>query len=288
MVPDVERVTQGKYGGRRILVSRQQSAAFSKPRSKTGISGRHSIPCRRIADWPRRRTRRARVPLLTTGPGRKLTPQWLSDGRIVDRASDTEEERSPGAGGGSRARFWSVRIRFIDGRDGPAGISWASTGAATESRWSSIASSRRGRRRCSRCFSPDPQFRLVRTGAFPSFSPDNQQIVYTTTGLPLATLPTTPAHFGVHHERRRIESPRAVPKRRHKNASGPVWSRAATGSRLGLRQSASHAPGTFGPAQIAIVSPDGSGFRRLTPDDDANYLFPTGRPMAAPRAGRDR
>ena len=61
--------------------------------------------------------------LLTTGPGRKLTPQWRSDGRIAYVRSDTEGERSPGAGGGGRRPdFWSERIRFVDGRDGPAGI----------------------------------------------------------------------------------------------------------------------------------------------------------------------
>ena len=61
------------------------------------------------------------------------------------------------------------------------------------------------------------------------------------------------------------------------NASGPVWSPRRDRIAFGLGVSQPR-PGTFGPAQIAIVSPDGSGFRRLTPNDDANYLFPDWSP----------
>ena len=60
-------------------------------------------------------------------------------------------------------------------------------------------------------------------------------------------------------------------------ALGPVWSpkgdRVAFG--LGINQPR---PGHFGPAQIAVVSADGSGFRRLSPDDDGNYQFPSWSP----------
>jgi Tol biopolymer transport system component len=36
--------------------------------------------------------------------------------------------------------------------------------------------------------------------------------------------------------------------------------------------------GQFGPSQIAIISPDGSGFRRVTPNDEGNYHFPDWSP----------
>ena len=63
---------------------------------------------------------------LTSGSGRKLTPQWLPDGRIAYLRSDAEETLPPRPGGGGRGRrrpdYWSEGIRFTDGGKGPAGI----------------------------------------------------------------------------------------------------------------------------------------------------------------------
>ncbi|MEO7273566.1 MAG: hypothetical protein ABIX28_24155 [Vicinamibacterales bacterium] len=77
-----------------------------------------------------------------------------------------------------------------------------------------------------------------------------------------------PTHEGVRGERRRsnrrllFESPTA-------SALGPVWSpredRIASG--VGVNQPR---PGRFGPAQVNMLSPEGSELRRLTPDDDGS------------------
>ena len=134
--------------------------------------------------------------LLTTGPGRKLTPQWLSDGRIAYVRSDTEEERSPGAGGGvadpiSGPNEFALSMAAM----GQRGSSWACIGAATGSRWSSIASSRRGRRRCSRCSAPIRSSGSSGRARFRRSRPTTGRSCIRPAGLPLATLPTTPAHF---------------------------------------------------------------------------------------------
>ena len=216
--------------------------------------------------------------LLTTGPGRKLTPQWLSDGRIAYARSDTEEERSPGAGGGGRRPdFWSERIRFVDGREGPAGIfmsvRWSGDGKQMvfhrfiEKRPAAVQ----------QVFSPDPQFRLVRTGAFPSFSADNRQIVYTNSGFTVGDAADYPSPFPVYIMNSDGSNRHVLFQSADTNASGPVWSPRGDRIAFGLGVSQPR-PGTFGPAQIAIVSPDGSSFRRLTPNDDANYLFPDWSP----------
>lgn len=117
---------------------------------------------------------------LTMGPGRKLTPQWLPDGRIAYVRSDSDEAISPAPDSGRRRLdYWSERIRFVDGQAGPAGI-------FTGMRWSPDAKQIVFHRPIEKMppavrevFSPDSQFKLVRTGAFPSYSPDGRRIVDT-------------------------------------------------------------------------------------------------------------
>lgn len=120
---------------------------------------------------------------LTSGPGRKLTPRWLPDGRIAYLRSDAEETlpSRPGGGGRSRRRpdYWSEGIRFTDGTKGPAGI-------FTGMQWSPDERQVVFHRFIEKMpppvravFSMDKQFRLVRTGTFPSYSPDGRHIVDT-------------------------------------------------------------------------------------------------------------
>ena len=115
---------------------------------------------------------------LTIGAGRKLTPQWLASGRIAYVRADGEEK--PGLQ--ERARnYWSERIRFTDGSDGPAGV-------FTNVRWSADGRHLIFQRDVSgkfppvaKAFSRDPQFQLVRTGFFPLYSPDGRQLACTRT-----------------------------------------------------------------------------------------------------------
>lgn len=215
---------------------------------------------------------------LTKGPGRKLTPQWLPEGRIAYVRSDTEEKPSSGAGGGGRRPdYWSEGIRFTDGRDGPAGIfmgvRWSAAGKRIvfhrfiQDRPTAVRS----------VFSPDPQFRLVQTGAFPSFSPDGRQIAYTNSGFTVGDAVDYPSPFPLYVMNADGSKRRVLFQSPTTNASGPVWSPRGDRIAFGLGVSQPR-PGTFGPAQIGIISPDGSGFRRVTPDDDGNYHFPDWSP----------
>ena len=114
---------------------------------------------------------------LTTGPGRKLTPQWIALGRIAYVRADTEEQ--PGQQKRSRA-YWSEGIRFTDGTAGP-------TGVFTSVHWSADGTRMVYHRDVDetfppfvRAFSRDPEFQLVRTGFFPSYSPDGRRLASTT------------------------------------------------------------------------------------------------------------
>jgi Tol biopolymer transport system component len=61
------------------------------------------------------------------------------------------------------------------------------------------------------------------------------------------------------------------------SAMGPVWGPRGDVIAFGLGVSMPR-QGQFGRSQIAIVSPDGSGFRRVTPNDEGNYHFPDWSP----------
>jgi TolB protein len=211
---------------------------------------------------------------LTAGPGRKLTPQWLSDGRIAYARSDAEERPDQGH---RRTDYWCERIRYTDGGDGPKGIfgsvRWSADGRrmvfhrAIEERPAPLV----------KTFSVDPQFRLVRTGAFPSFSRDGRRIVDTDSGFRVGESVYSTPHTKLYvmnvdgSQRRVVFADETAP------ALGPVWSPAGDRIAFGLGVNQPR-PGRFGPATIAVVSADGSGFRRLTPDDDGNYQFPSWSP----------
>jgi Tol biopolymer transport system component len=214
----------------------------------------------------------ARTPL-TMGAGRKLTPQWLPDGRIAYLRSDTEEK--PGQVH-RRLDFWSEKICFTDGSNGAVGI-------FTGMRWSPDGKHIVFHRAIEKeppavrkVFSPDPQFRLVRTGGFPSFSHDGRQVVHNNHGFCVGNA-DCPSPSPVMVMNVDGSNDRVLFQSRTTGAAGPVWSpqgdRIAFG--LGVAQPSQR---NFGPAQIAIVSPDGSGFRRVTPEDDLNYHFPDWSP----------
>jgi TolB protein len=218
---------------------------------------------------------------LTSGPGRKLTPAWLRDGRIAYVRSDTEER----AGRGYRAGdYWSEGVRFTDGAAGPAGRfgapHWSSDGTrmvfhrAIEDAPPPLAP----------VFSPDPQFHLVRTGTFPSFSPDGRRLADTNSSFrvagtsqhpPVGAWTVAPSWIfvmdadGGHRTRLFADD--------DESALGPAWSPAGDRIAFGVGVNQPR-PGKFGPARVVVVNPDGTGYRRLTPDDDGNYQFPSWSP----------
>lgn len=204
---------------------------------------------------------------LTSGPGRKLTPQWIAGDRIAYVRADTEEQK------GQQTRtpsYWSEGIRFTDGTGGPSGVfrnvRWSADGRqmvyqrALDARFPPFEHT----------FSRDPEFRLVRTGFFPSYSPDGRQLATTTmaSGLVRTWLYVAKADGS---------SPRVLFDDPSQSALAPAWS--PKGDRIAFGLGAFF-PTSFryAPAQIAVIASDGSGLRRVTPDDGGNYEFPSWSP----------
>jgi len=216
---------------------------------------------------------------LTSGPGRKLTPQWLGDGRIAYVWSGTEEK----PGQGDRASdYWSEGIRFVDGKSGPDGLFEAI-------RWSRDRQSMVFQRTLEESsapavapvYSPDPMFRLLRTGAFPSFSPDGRYIVYSNSGRRIAGTGRAPSRdtpaSSLFIARLDGSDVRVLFNDPAHSALGAAWS--PRGDLIAFGTGVSQpSPARFGAAQVDVIAPDGTGVRRVTPGDDGNYLFPSWSP----------
>ena len=204
---------------------------------------------------------------LTTGPGRKLTPQWITHGRIAYVRADTEEQ----AGQQKRSRgYWSEGVRFTDGTAGPTGV-FASV------HWSGDGTRMVYHRDVDetfppfvRTFSRDREFQLVRTGFFPSFSPDGRRLASTTSASGRVRTWLYIADADGSHPRVLFNDPT-------QSALAPAW--APKGDRIAFGLGSFFpSPARYGPAQIAVINGDGSGLRRLTPDDGGNYEFPSWSP----------
>jgi Tol biopolymer transport system component len=199
----------------------------------------------------------------TSGPGAKLTPQWRADGRIAYFNFD-----AAGTSGG---------IRFTDNSVGPdgqlVGAHWSADGKrmvfqrTLAGKFPFVVPA----------FSRDPQFRLLRTGAFPSFSPDGRRIVCSNSG----SVSSTVGQSGDTHSLFVIDADgangRVLFTDKSRSVPAAAWS--PRGDRIAFSRGVTHPnPRNYGPSEIATIAPDGSGLTTLTPGGEGNYGFPSWSP----------
>ena len=215
----------------------------------------------------------------TSGAGRKLAPQWVGPGRLGYIRGDVNEKR----GVTQRVNYRSEGIGFTDGSFGPKGafsnVSWSPDGKRMvfhrelEATWPPVMDT----------FSRDARFRVVRTGVFPSYSPNGKKLVSNT------------AFAATFHNSVVVMNPDGTDRQvvfddPTLNCNAPVWS--PTGDRiafgLGRYNAGSKGPNPV-PSSVVIIPADGSELRKLTPADGVNYGFPSwspdGKRMVLRRAG---
>src|SRR5262249_44819581 len=110
--------------------------------------------------------------ILTKGPGRKFAPKWIGSARIGYVRGP--EDETPGVR--QKVNYPVAGVQFTDGTAGLAGefsgADWSPDRKRIvfqremERDWPSVSPS----------YSLDPQFRLVRTGVFPTYSPDGRKL----------------------------------------------------------------------------------------------------------------
>ena len=207
--------------------------------------------------------------LLTDSKETKLSPHWLSHGRIsyVNRAGDD-------TGGLS---IWNPNLR----------VDRVIRGAVRNPSWSPdekrVVYERMTRLGSTEhlvpTFSRDPDFDLVLTEAFPSFSKDGKKLLYSqaqpgkseSTGLEYTNI----GDVSIEIMNADGTDQHTLFYRKGASAFSGVFSPAGDEIAFSVGQYF-RAPG-LPPAQIALIKPDGSNFRLLV-DDEMNNGFPSWSP----------
>jgi Tol biopolymer transport system component len=121
--------------------------------------------------------------------------------------------------------------------------------------------------------SPDPRFRLLRTGLFPSFSPAGDRLAFTTGRAALL-------HNGIMMTAADGSNRWLIHDNLERNAVAPIWSPSPLGDRIAFGSGGAF-QGVLGVSKqvsnIAVVAPNGSGFKLLT-QTDGNFGFPSWSP----------
>ena len=191
---------------------------------------------------------------LTRGKGEKWSPRWLADGRIGYASG------GPGAG-----------LEFVDNAGGARGEfgnpSWSADGRRLVfdrdmgQNWPPVRETP----------SPDPRFHLLRTGIFPSFSPQGDRLVFTTGTAAFL-------HNGLMTSSRDGSNRWMIHDDLESNTFAPSWSPrgdliafGSGGAFQGVLNQGRQV------SNIAVIAPDGSGLRMLTAGD-GNNGFPSWSP----------
>ena len=182
---------------------------------------------------------------LTSGTGLKVAPQWLPDGEV-----------------GFLQKFGDAKgLAFVSGKTGAPGImrnpSWSADGKTVV--YQKVIDAKAPR--MLPVFSHDPEFSLYRTGNFPAWAPAGDRFVLAV-GTKLQMFDA------------RGENGRTIYDSKDGQVTFPAWLPDGKAIAFGV---GSYFTGHAKPAAIAVVSPDGTGLRKLT-DGPGNAGFPSWSP----------
>jgi Tol biopolymer transport system component len=199
----------------------------------------------------------------------KLSPRWLSDGRIsyIKRAGDDT----------SGLRIWhpSRRVDTVI-RGAVRNASWSPDGkSVVYERISRLGSTQH----LVPTFSPDADFELFLNEPFPFFSPDGTKLLYSQYGLGKSATTglefSSPQNTSIEIMNLSGTDKHTLFHREGFSAFSGEWSPAGDEIVLAIGRYF-RAPG-LPPAQIGLVKPDGSNFRLIV-DDGMNNGFPSWSP----------
>ena len=206
---------------------------------------------------------------LTASQETKLSPAWLSEGRIG------YVSRSGGDRGGLRIRHPDRRVETVIA-GAVRGPSWSPDGRQ-------VAYERIERLGTTQhlvpAFSPDPEFELFLHEPFVSFSPDGTRMIFSQYGerVSNATGLASSNPIDVSLEIMTVDGAdrRTLFHREGASAFAADWS--AARDEIVLSVGRYFRPAGLPPAQIGVIDPDGSDLR-LVVDDEVNNGFPSWSP----------
>ena len=199
----------------------------------------------------------------------KLSPAWLSDGRL------SYVRRSGGDMGG--LRIWHPSRRVDTVIQGPVrSPSWSPDGEhVVYERIARLGSPEH----LIPTFSPDAEFELFLIEPFAWFSPDGAQLLYSQLGLGTSDATgldfSDPMNTSIEIMSADGTGKTTLFHREGFSAFSGVWS--PTGDEIALSVGRYFRAAGLPPAQIGLIKPDGSNFRLIV-DDEMNNGFPSWAP----------